>query len=101
MSRLATLLLSIVDAIRAFFTRASPPDPLAPRAPRRHRTRPRPISPAVRSYILAGHTKEIQASLVGQIEAVRGYRRNLIHPPVSGRLLPDPEWAGRRSGRYK
>lgn len=30
MSRLATLLLSIVDAIRAFFSRASPPDPLAP-----------------------------------------------------------------------
>ena len=69
MSRLATLLLSIVDAIRAFFTRASPPDPLAPpstspgTAPG-----PRPISPAVRSYILDGHTNEIQASLVEQIE---------------------------------
>ena len=69
MSRLAALLLSIVDAIRAFFTRSAPPDPLAPpstspgAAPG-----PRPISPAVRSYILAGHTKEIQASLVEQIE---------------------------------
>jgi len=69
MSRLATLLLSIVDAIRAFFTRDAPPDPLAPpstspgAAPG-----PRPISPAVRSYILDGHTKEIQASLVEQIE---------------------------------
>lgn len=58
MSRLATLLLSIVGAIRAFFSRASPGT-----APR-----PRPISPAVRSFILDGHTKEIQASLVEQIE---------------------------------
>ena len=69
MSRLATLLIAVIDAIRAFFSRASPPDPLAPpstspgAAPG-----PRPISPAVRSYILTGHTKEIQASLVEQIE---------------------------------
>ena len=69
MSRLATLLINIVAAIRAFFTRASPPDPLAPlstspgAAPG-----PRPISPAVRSFILDGHTKEVQASLVEQIE---------------------------------
>lgn len=69
MSRLATFLITVVDAIRAFFTRASPPDPLAPpstspgAAPG-----PRPISPAVRSFILDGHTKEIQASLVEQIE---------------------------------
>ncbi len=69
MSRLVTLLLSIVNAIRAYFTRASPPDLLAPpstspgAAPG-----PRPISPAVRSFILDGHTKEIQASLVEQIE---------------------------------
>jgi len=69
MSRLTTLLLSIVDAIRAFFTRASPPDPLAPPAPGSGAAPgPRPISPAVRSYILAGHTMEIQASLVEQIE---------------------------------
>jgi|GEM_PF-2100194 len=69
MSRLATFLIAVVDAIRAFFTRASPPDPLAPpstspgAAPG-----PRPISPAVRSFILDGHTKEVQASLVEQIE---------------------------------
>ena len=65
MSRLATPLLSIVDAIRAFFSRAAPPDPHAPpsAAPG-----PRPISPAVRSFVLDGHTKEIQASLVEQIE---------------------------------
>lgn len=69
MSRLATFLITVVDAIRAFFTRASPPDPLAPpstspgAAPG-----PRPISPAVRSFILDGHTKEVQASLVEQIE---------------------------------
>ncbi len=52
MSRLATLLIAVINAIRAFFSRAGP----------------RPISPAVRSYILAGHTNEIQASLVEQIE---------------------------------
>jgi len=69
MSRLAALLLSIVDAIRAFFTRSAPPDPLAPpstspgAAPG-----PRPISPAVRSFVLDGHTKEIRVSLVEQIE---------------------------------
>ena len=69
MSRLATLLLNLVDAIRAFFTRAAPPDPLAPpstspgAAPG-----PRPISPAVRAFVLDGHTKEIRASLVEQIE---------------------------------
>ncbi len=33
MSRLATLLLSIVDAIRALFSPAPVPDPLAPREP--------------------------------------------------------------------
>jgi hypothetical protein len=69
MSRLATLLIAVIAAIRAFFNRASPPDPLAPpstspgAAPG-----PRPISPAVRSFILDGHTREIQASLVEQIE---------------------------------
>jgi hypothetical protein len=69
MSRLATLLLSIVDAIRALFSRASPPDPLAPpSASSGAAPGPRPISPAVRSFILAGHIKEIQALLVEQIE---------------------------------
>ena len=69
MSRLATFLIAVVDAIRAFFTRTSPPDPLAPPAPGSGAAPgPRPISPAVRSFILDGHTKEIQASLVEQIE---------------------------------
>ena len=69
MSRLATLLRSIVDAIRAFFSRASPPDPLAPpSASPGAAPGPRPITPAVRSFILDGHTMEIQASLVEQIE---------------------------------
>jgi hypothetical protein len=54
MSRLATLLINIVAAIRAFFTRAAPG--------------PRPISPTVRSFVLAGHANEIRASLVEQIE---------------------------------
>ena len=69
MSRLAKLLIAVIDAIRAFFSRASPPDPLAPpstspgAAPG-----PRPISPAVRAFVLDGHTKEIRASLVEQIE---------------------------------
>jgi len=69
MSRLAALLLSIVDAIRAFFSRASPPDPLAPpSASPGAAPGPRPISPAVRSFVLDGHTKEIRVSLVEQIE---------------------------------
>ena len=69
MSRLATLLIAVIDAIRAFFSRASPPDPLAPpSASPGAAPGPRPISPAVRSYILDGHTNEIQASLVEQIE---------------------------------
>src|SRR5690554_5180267 len=84
MSRLATLLLSIVDAIRAFFNRDAPPDPLAPPAPGSGAAPgPRPISPAVRSYILAGHTKEIQASLVeqiGQYEAAGATSFTLRYP---------------------
>ncbi len=69
MSRLATFLIAVIDAIRAFFSRAAPPDPLAPpSASPGAAPGPRPISPAVRSFILTGHTKEIQASLVEQIE---------------------------------
>ena len=69
MSRLATLLIAVIDAIRALFSRASPPDPLAPpSASSGAAPGPRPISPAVRSFILAGHIKEIQALLVEQIE---------------------------------
>jgi len=65
MSRLATFLVAVIDAIRALFSRESPPDPLAPPS---SSPGPRPISPAVRSFVLDGHTKEIQASLVEQIE---------------------------------
>jgi len=97
MSRLATLLLSIVDAIRAFFIRASPPDPLAPQsASPGAAPGPRPITPAVRSFILAGHTNEIQASLVEQIEQYEAAGATSFTLPVSGRVLRDPRRAGRR-----
>ena len=69
MSRLATFLIAILDAIRALFSPASPPDPLAPpSASPGAAPGPRPITPAARAFILDGHTKEIQASLVEQIE---------------------------------
>ena len=69
MSRLATFLIAVVNAIRALFSPASPPDPLAPpSASPGAAPGPRPISPAVRSFVLGGHTREIQASLVEQIE---------------------------------
>ena len=69
MSRLATFLIAVLDAIRALFSPASPPDPLAPRDPGTPAApRPRAISPTVRASILDGHTREIQASLVEQIE---------------------------------
>ena len=68
MSRLATLLLSIVDAIRAFFSPASPPDPLAPRDPGTPAApRPRAISPTVRAFILDGHPPQERATLERQI----------------------------------
>ncbi len=65
MSRLATFLVAVIDAIRALFSPASPPDPLAPP---RTSPGPRPIPPTVRAFVLDGHTTEIQASLVEQIE---------------------------------
>ena len=69
MSRLATFLIAVIDAIRALFSPASSPDPLAPRDPGTPAApRPRAISPAVRSFVLNGHTQEIQVSLVEQIE---------------------------------
>ena len=69
MSRLATFLIAVLDAIRALFSPASPPDPLAPpSASPGAAPGPRPISPAVRSFVLDGHTKEIRVSLVEQIE---------------------------------
>lgn len=69
MSRLGKLLLSIVDAIRAFFSRTAPPDPHAPPSTSTGAAPgPRPLSPAVRTFILDGHTREIQVSLSEQIE---------------------------------
>ena len=69
MSRLATFMIAILDAIRALFSPASPPDPLAPRDPGTPAVpRPRALSPTVRAFILDGHAREIQASLVEQIE---------------------------------
>jgi hypothetical protein len=102
MSRLATLLLSIVDAIRAFFSRASPPDPLAPpSASPGAAPGPRPISPAVRTFILGGHTKEIQASLVGQIELYEatGATSFTLRYPGGYYLIRNGQVVG--SGRYK
>ena len=98
MSRLATLLRSIVDAIRAFFTRAAPPDPLAPPSTP---PGPRPISPAVRSFILGGHTREIQASLVGQIELYEatGATSFTLRYPGGYYLIRNGQVVG--SGRYK
>ena len=68
MSRLVTFLIAVLDAIRALFSPASPPDPLAPpstspgAAPG-----PRPISPAVRAFILDGPTPQDRAVLEQQI----------------------------------
>jgi len=102
MSRLATFLIAVIDAIRAFFTRAAPPDPLAPpstspgAAPG-----PRPITPAVRSFILDGHTKEIQASLVEQIEQYEaaGATSFTLRYPGGYYLIRNGQVVG--SGRYK
>ena len=68
MSRLATFLIAVLDAIRALFSPASPPDPLAPRDPGTPTApRPRALSPTVRSYILDGHTPRDRAVLEQQI----------------------------------
>jgi hypothetical protein len=106
MSRLATLLLSIGDAIRAFFTRAAPPDPLAPPsaspgAAPGAAPGPRPITPAVRSFILDGHTKEIRASLVEQIEQYEaaGATSFTLQYPGGYYVIRDGQVVG--AGRYK
>ena len=65
MSKLISLIIGLFEALRALFSRSTPPDPLAPPSTS---PGPRPISPAVRSFVLDGHTKEIQASLVERIE---------------------------------
>ena len=100
MSRLATLLLSIIDAIRAFFSRASPPDPLAPpstspgAAPG-----PRPISPAVRSFVLDGHTPQDRAVLEQQISdyEAAGQTSYTLRYPGGYYLVKDGQVVG--SGR--
>lgn len=69
MSKLISLMVGLFETLRAIFSRSTPPDPHTPpstspgAAPG-----PRPISPAVRSFILVGHTEEIRVSLVEQIE---------------------------------
>lgn len=102
MSRLVTLLLSIVNAIRALFSPASPPDPLAsPSTSPGAAPGPRPISPAVRSFILDGHTKEVQASLVEQIEQYEaaGATSFTLRYPGGYYLIRDGQVV--RSGRDK
>ena len=102
MSRLATFLIAVIDAIRAFFSRASPPDPLAPpSASPGAAPGPRPITPAVRSFILAGHTMEIQASLVEQIEQYEaaGATSFTLRYPGGYYLIRNGQVVG--SGRYK
>jgi hypothetical protein len=59
MSKLISFIIGLFEALRALFSRSTPPS-TSPG--------PRPISPAVRSFVLDGHTKKIQASLVEQIE---------------------------------
>lgn len=69
MSKLISLIIGLFEALRALFSRSTPPDPLAPpSASSGAAPGPRPLSPAVRTFILDGHTKEIQVSLVEQIE---------------------------------
>lgn len=68
MSRLATFLIAVLDAIRALLSPTSPPDLLAPHDPGLPATPgPRPITLAVRSFILDGHTPQDRAALEQQI----------------------------------
>jgi len=100
MSRLATFLIAILDAIRALFSPASPPDPLAPpstspgAAPR-----PRAISPTVRSYILDGHTPQDRAALEQQISdyEAAGQTSYTLRYPGGYYLVKDGQVVG--SGR--
>ena len=100
MSRLAKLLIAVIDAIRAFFSRASPPDPLAPpstspgAAPG-----PRPISPAVRSFVLDGHTPQDRAVLEQQISdyEAAGQTSYTLRYPGGYYLIRDGQVVG--SGR--
>ena len=100
MSRLATFLIAILDAIRALFSPTSPPDLLAPHDPGPPATPgPRPITPAVRAFVLAGHTRELQASLVEQIEqyAAAGATSFTLQYPGGYYVIRDGQVVG--SGR--
>jgi len=97
MSRLATFLIAVLDAIRALFSPASPPDPLAPRDPGTPAApSPARSSPTVRSYILDGHTPQDRAGARTTDQRLRSRRADLLHAPVSWRLLPRQGRAGRR-----
>jgi hypothetical protein len=100
MSRLATLLLSIVDAIRAFFNRDAPPDPLAPpSASPGAAPRPRALSPTVRAFILGGHTPQDRAVLEQQISdyEAAGQTSYTLRYPGGYYLVKDGQVVG--SGR--
>ena len=100
MSRLATFLIAVLNAIRALFSPASPPDPLAPpntspgAAPG-----PRPIAPAVRSFILVGHTPQDRAVLEQQINdyEAAGQTSYTLRYPGGYYLVKDGQVVG--SGR--
>jgi hypothetical protein len=100
MSRLATFMIAILDAIRALFSPASPPDPLAPRDPGTPAAPgPRPISPAVRSFILDGHTPQDQVVLEQQISdyEAAGQTSYTLRYPGGYYLVKDGQVVG--SGR--
>jgi len=100
MSRLATFLIAILDAIRALFSPASPPDPLAPpSASPGAAPRPRAISPAVRSFILDGHTPQDRAVLEQQISdyEAAGQTSYTLRYPGGYYLVKDGQVVG--SGR--
>ena len=102
MSRLATFLIAVIDAIRALFSPVSPPDPLAPpsaspgapAAPR-----PRAIPPTVRAFILGGHTPQDRAVLEQQISdyEAAGQTSYTLRYPGGYYLVKDGQVVG--SGR--
>ena len=100
MSRLATFLIAVVNAIRALFSPASPPDPLAPpSASPGAAPGPRPISPAVRSFVLGGHTPQDRAVLEQQISdyEAAGQTSYTLRYPGGYYLVKDGQVVG--SGR--
>ena len=100
MSRLATFLIAVLDAIRALFSPASPPDPLAPRDPGTPAApRPRAIPPTVRAFILDGHTPQDRAVLEQQISdyEAAGQTSYTLRYPGGYYLVKDGQVVG--SGR--